>query len=123
VSASGNFGESDSGVMFIKLKQLFDDVFEHLGVEVTYVEKNTNGIPGEVAKQYRMCCKHPENVYEVGSSQVIGQVAEFSAKASDVTPKVGAFIFLGSKKYKIHEEPLLDASNLVWKFSAVLMEK
>jgi hypothetical protein len=44
-------------------------------------------------------------------------------KAAYVTPKVGDAIFLGSKKYKIHEEPLLDASNLLWKFQAVLVEK
>jgi hypothetical protein len=106
------------------LQTAFDDVFEHLGMEVTYIAKNTNGIHGnEVAKQYRMCCRHPENVYEVGSSQVIGQVAEFSVKVVDVTPKVGDVIFLDSKKYKIHEEPLLDASNLIWKFHAVLLEK
>jgi hypothetical protein len=67
--------------------------------------------------------KEPESVYEVGSSQVIGQVAEFSVRAADITPKVSDFLFLGSKKYKIHEEPLLDASNLIWKFRAILVEK
>jgi hypothetical protein len=67
--------------------------------------------------------KEPENVYEIGGSQVVGQVAEISVKSSAVTPKVGDFVFVGSKKYKICEEPLLDASNLIWKFQAVLMEK
>jgi hypothetical protein len=99
------------------LQTAFDDVFEHLGVEVLFQQGPT------VSLYVVALVKEPENVYEVGSSQVIGQVAEFSVKAADVTPKVGNAIFLGSKKYKIHEEPLLDSSNLVWKFSAVLVEK
>jgi hypothetical protein len=99
------------------LQTAFDDVFEHLGVEVLFQQ-------GLSASLYVIALvKEPENVYEVGSSQVVGQVAEFSVRAADVTPKVGDAIFLGSKKYKIHEEPLLDSSNLVWKFSAVLVEK
>jgi hypothetical protein len=99
------------------LQTAFDDVFERLGVEVLFQQRQT-------ASLYVVALvKEPENVYEVGSSQVIGQIAEFSVKASDVTPKVGDAIFLGSKKYKIHEEPLLDASNLIWKFLAVLVER
>jgi hypothetical protein len=99
------------------LQTAFDDVFEHLGVEVLFQQ-------GSAASFYVIALmKEPESVYEVGSSQVIGQVAEFSVKAVDVTPKVGDRILFGSKKYKIHEEPLLDGSNLLWKFQAVLMEK
>jgi hypothetical protein len=99
------------------LQTAFNDVFEHLGVEVLFQQ-------GPAASLYVVALvKEPENVYEVGSSQVIGQVTEFSVKAADVTPKVGNAIFLSSKKYKIHEEPLLDASNIVWKFSAVLVER
>ncbi|GHU13222.1 hypothetical protein FACS189449_08300 [Alphaproteobacteria bacterium] len=92
----------------------FNDVFEHLGIEVIFKPANASSFP------IIALFKEPENVYEVGSSQVIGQVAEFSVKASDVTPKVGDIIFVGTKKYKIHEEPLLDASNLLWKFNAIL---
>jgi hypothetical protein len=103
--------------MFVDWKQVFDGVFEHLGVEVTF--KSGTSEPVSIIALVR----EPEGVYEVGSSQVIGQVAEFSVKAADATPKVGDFFFLGLKKYKIHEEPLLDGSNLVWKLSAVLMEK
>jgi hypothetical protein len=96
------------------LKDAFNDVFEHLGVEVVY--KPTASATFSIVA----LIKEPESVYEVGSSQVIGQVAEFSVKASDVNPKIGDVIFLGTKKYKIHEEPLLDASNLIRKFNAVL---
>jgi hypothetical protein len=99
------------------LQTAFDDVFKHLGVEVLFQQSST-------ASLYIVALvKEPENVYEVGSSQVIGQVAEFSVRGADVTPKIGDAIFLGSKKYKIHEEPLLDASNVIWKFNAVLLEK
>jgi hypothetical protein len=103
--------------MFVKLERVFDDVFEHLGVEVIFDSRTSEPV------SILALVKEPESVYEVGSSQVIGQVAEFSVRAVDATPKVNAFIFLGSKKYKIHEEPLLDSSNLVWKFHAVLIEK
>jgi hypothetical protein len=99
------------------LQTAFDDVFGSLGVEVIFDPRTSEPVP------VIALVKEPENVYEVGSSQVIGQVAEFSVKAADATPKVGDFVFLGSKKYKIHEEPLLDASNLIWKFNAVLMER
>jgi hypothetical protein len=98
------------------LQALFDDVFEHLGVEVIFDPRISEPV------SILALVKEPESVYEVGSSQVIGQVAEFSVKAADVTPKVGDAIFLGSKKYKIHEELLLDASNVIWKFQAVLVE-
>jgi hypothetical protein len=99
------------------LKIAFDDVFEHLGVEVLFQQGSTSSF------YVVALVKEPEGVYEVGSSQVIGQAAEFTVKAAKVTPKVGDFILLGSKKYKIYEEPLLDASNLIWKFQAVLMER
>jgi hypothetical protein len=110
--------------MFIKLEQVFDDVFEHLGVEVIFKPRSSEPV------SIVALVKEPEGVYEVGSSQVIGQVAEFSVKAADVTPKVGDIIEIsacaastGLKKYKIHEEPLLDGSNVAWKFQAILVEK
>jgi hypothetical protein len=99
------------------LQTAFDDVFEHLGVEIIFDPKTSEPI------SILALIKEPEGVYEVGSSQVVGQVAEFSVKAADVTPKVSDAIFLGSKKYKIHEEPLLDGTNYLWKFRAILVEK
>jgi hypothetical protein len=99
------------------LQTAFNDVFGHLGIEVIVKAKGSEPL------SVLALVKEPEGVYEVGSSQVVGQVAEFSVKAADVTPKVGDFFLLGFKKYKIHEEPLLDTSNIVWKFSAVLVEK
>jgi hypothetical protein len=103
--------------MFVKWEQVFDDVFEHLGIEVVFKPKGSEPV------SVIALVKEPEGVYEVGSSQVIGQVAEFTVKAVDANPKVGDQAELGSKRYKICEEPLLDASNLVWKFQAVLVER
>jgi hypothetical protein len=99
------------------LQTAFNDVFDRLGIEIVFKAKGSEPL------SILALVKEPESVYEVGGSQVVGQVAEFSARVVDVIPKVGDFLFLGSKKYKIHEEPLLDASNIVWKFSAVLTEK
>ncbi|GHU00122.1 hypothetical protein FACS1894126_6450 [Alphaproteobacteria bacterium] len=100
------------------ITRALDDAFEHLGVDVIFESANASSSFPIIA-----LLKEPESVYEVGSSQVIGQVAEFSVKASDVKPKIGDTIFVGTKKYKIHEEPLLDASNLIFKFQAVLIER
>jgi hypothetical protein len=99
------------------LQNAFDDTFERLGVEVLFQQSPA------ISFYVMALIKEPENVYEVGLSRVVGQVAEFSVKASDASPKVGDLIFLGSKKYKIHEEPLLDASNYIVKFQAVLLER
>jgi hypothetical protein len=103
--------------MIVAWNRVHDDVFEHLGVEVIFKPRTSEPVP------ILALVKEPESVYEIGSSQVIGQVAEFSVRAADAIPKVGDFIFLGLKKYKIHEEPLSDASNLVLKFKGVLVEK
>lgn len=97
------------------LQQAFDDVIEHLGIDVEYKSKRS-----DESKIIRMCCKLPENMYEVGSSQIVGQVAEFAVRKSDVQPVIGDVIFVGSKRYKIYEEPLLDSSNLIFKFNTVL---
>jgi DNA modification methylase len=41
VSASGSFGEGSGRLMFIKLERVFDDVFEHLGVEVIFKPRSS----------------------------------------------------------------------------------
>jgi hypothetical protein len=111
VFASGRAGKINGELMIKEaLRNAFNDVFEHLGVEAIYKPTNAASFP------IVALVKEPENMYEVGGSQVIGQIAEFSVKTSDVDPKVGDAIFLGSKKYRIHEEPLLDASNFEKRF-------
>lgn len=98
------------------LIRAFDDMFEHLGASVIF--KPRLGSPFSVIA----VVKEPENPYEIGDSKLVQQVAEVSVKSADVTPRVGDFIVSDGKKYKIYEEPLLDASNYMWRFHAVLEE-
>ena len=94
-----------------------NDMFDHLGHEVTIRSRN-----GET-KQVIAVIKQPENPYELGDSQVVEEVAEVSIKATDATPRIGDSILVNDRRYKIFEEPLLEASTLIWKFNAVLMKE
>lgn len=97
------------------LETAVNDMFEHLGQEVIFSPKK-----GE-AKSLIAVIKQPENPYEIGESQVVRQVAEISVRVADVNPKIGDVIEINSKKYKIFEEPLLEASTLIWRFNATLV--
>lgn len=99
------------------LKQAFDDMFEHLGGVAKYTPRG--GEPFEIIA----FAKEPENPYELGDTKYIDQVAVISVKSEEVTPKIGEFIEINGRTYKIFEEPLLDASNFIWKFLGVLVEK
>lgn len=97
------------------LETAVNDMFEHLGQKVVFKPKK-----GEM-KSLIAIIKQPENPYEIGESQIVKQVAEVSLKATDVNPKIGDVIEVNSKKYKIFEEPLLEASTLIWRFNATLI--
>ncbi len=97
--------------------QAFDDMFDHLGDE--YVFQSRNG----TKKTIVAVIKQPENPYVLGDSSIIEQVAEITMKSSDISPKIGDCIITKTGTYKIYEEPMLDASNYLWRFHAVLMEK
>ena len=97
------------------LETAVNDLFEHLGQKVVFKPKK-----GEM-KSLIAIIKQPENPYEIGESQIVKQVAEVSLKATDVNPKIGDVIEVNSKKYKIFEEPLLEASTLIWRFNATLI--
>lgn len=99
------------------LKIAIDDMFEHLGGMAKYQPRD--GAAVEVIA----FAKEPENPYELGDSQHIDQVAVISVKSEEVTPKIGEFIEINGRTYKIFEEPLLDASNFIWKFLGVLVKK
>lgn len=93
-----------------------NDMFKHLGQEVIFRCRG-GGKPCSLIA----VIKRPENLYELGDSQVVGQVAEVSVKSADIIPKIGDVIEVNSKKYKIFEEPLLEASTLIWRFNATLV--
>lgn len=97
------------------LETAVNDMFEHLGQEVTFKPRG-----GKLCLLIAVI-KQPENPYELGDSQIVKQVAEVSLKAADATPKVGDIVEVNAKKYKIFEEPLLDASTLIWRFNAALV--
>ena len=97
------------------LKNAVNDMFEHLGQEVVFKPKNGD------SSSLIVVIKQPENPYEIGESQIVNQVAEVSMKAADVNPKIGDVIEVNFKKYKIFEEPLLEASILIWRFNATLV--
>ena len=97
------------------LETAVNDMFEHLGQEIIFKPKN-----GET-KSLIAVIKQPENPYEIGETQIVNQVAEVSLKAADINPKIGDVIEVNSKKYKIFEEPLLEASTLIWRFNATLV--
>ena len=97
------------------LRTAVEDLFAHLGAEVQFTPR------GKPSISIVAIVKNPENLYELGDSQIVGQVANVTVRGADVTPKIDDFLILGSKKYKIFEEPLLDASNYLWKFNAVLV--
>ena len=92
-----------------------NDMFVHLGQEVVFKLRN-----GDILSLVAVI-RRPENPYELGDSQIVRQVAEIALKAADVTPKVGDVIEINSQKYKIFEEPLLEASTLIWRFNATLV--
>lgn len=97
------------------LTNAVNDMFEHLGQEIVFKSRN-----GDVLSLIAIV-KQPENPYEIGESQIIQQVAEVSLKSADITPRIGDVIEVNSKRYKIFEEPLLDASTLIWRFNATLV--
>ena len=94
-----------------------NDMFDHLGQEVTI--KSRNG----ATKKVIAVIKLPENPYDLSDSQVVEQVAEVSIKAADATPRIGDFILVNDRRYKIFEEPLMDAITQMWKFNAVLVKE
>lgn len=96
------------------LKTAVNDMFDHLGQEIVFKPKNGD------SSSLIAVIKQPENPYEIGDSSIVKQVADVSLKSSYITPKVGDVIEANSKKYKIFEEPLLDASTLIWRFNATL---
>ena len=91
-----------------------NDMFEHLGQEIIFKPRNGDNL------SLIAVIKQPETPYELGDSPMVKQVAEITIKSSEITPKIGDFILANNRKYKIYEEPLLDASTYMWKFHAVL---
>jgi len=99
------------------LYKAFDDMFEHLGQEVQFQPHNASTTTTIIA-----VVKEPENLYDLGATTTkVDQVAQVTVKTSDITPEKNDVIIIGSRRYKIYEHPLLDASTYMWKFHAIFV--
>ena len=94
----------------------FDVVFETLGYSAIF--KPRRGLEKEIL----VLCRQPENLYEVGESKSVAQVADMVIRRSEVSVlNIGDLIKIGSNTYKVYEEPLLDTSNLLWNLKGYLV--
>lgn len=94
------------------LYQMFDDVFENLGITALY--------QGEIPVECLVLIKEPEQLYELGDGQFVERIASFEIKTKDVSnPKVGHILHIKGRKYKVHQEPLLDSSGTVYEIEAI----
>lgn len=102
--------------MFKNTQRLFSDCFEHLGVEVSYCNKNKE----EICK-IKALVKRPDTTYSLGDDgKLTREVATLEVRSQDVTyPSIGNYIKIGNKFYKIFEQPLKDPSNMLWKIEAI----
>ncbi len=113
---SCSFGESDGVVVFYrKVEDAVEAIFEHLGKPVKYKCRDGS------CKTVIAVGKSPENLYSASENQIVGQAIEVGVKSEEITPQVGDSIIVNDKTFRIFEEPLLDASGLIWKFEAVLV--
>lgn len=116
VFTSCSFGESDGIVVFYrKVEDAVEAIFEHLGEPVKYKCRD------ESYKTVIAVGKSPENLYSASENQIVEQAMEVSVKSAEITLQVGDSIIVNDKTFRIFEEPLLDASGLIWKFTAVLV--
>ena len=98
------------------LSQLFDDCFAHLGEEALYQGKQQE-------KLVRVLIKQPDIAYQLGEGQFIGETAVIEVRISDLpSPKVGDYITVNERHYKIYQPPLKDSSSTLWRIQAMVMK-
>lgn len=91
-------------------------MFSHLGGNATYYP--TSGDKKEIVA----FVKEPENLYDLGVNDIADEVASILVKSEEITPRIGEQIEFNGRLYRIYNEPLLDASNFMWKFLGVLVK-
>ena len=106
------------------LKKMFKDTFEHLGKKAVYQSQSVGFV------DVLVLIKQPERVYELGdggrtsASQFVERIAVFEILADCVpNPKVGDFLFLEGRKYKVYNEPLLNGSGDIFELTAIFVGK
>ena len=98
---------------------MFKDTFEHLGKKAVYQSQSVGFV------DVLVLIKQPERVYELGdNSQFVERIAIFEILAECVpNPKVGDFLFLEGRKYKVYNEPLLNGSGDIFELTAIFVGK
>jgi hypothetical protein len=96
------------------LAGMFMDVFKHLGKPALYQAD------GAAFAEILVLIKEPEQAYELGDGQFVERIATFEVMAKDVpSPKVGDFLYIEGRKYRVYQEPLLDGSGNVHEIVAI----
>jgi hypothetical protein len=100
----------------MNIERLFMDCFEYLGVEATYCNKNK-----ETICEIKALVKRPDATYHLGNDGTLTQqIASIEIRSQDATyPKVGDYIKISNKFYRIFEQPLKDSSNMIWEIKAM----
>ena len=114
---TGRFGQI--GGELIMLKKMFKDTFEHLGKKAVYQSQRVGFVDVFVL------IKQPERVYELGDNgQFVERIAIFEILSESISnPKIGDFLFIDSRKYKVYNEPLLNGSGDIFELTAIFVAK
>jgi hypothetical protein len=95
------------------LEKMFMDTFRHLGKTAVY-----SSASGFV--EITVLIKEPEQAYEFGDGKFVERIATFEIMAKDVpNPKVGDTLYIGGRRYKVYQDPLLDGSGNIYEAVAI----
>lgn len=98
------------------LDRLFADTFEHLGTRALYRQDGLGFV------ECLVLIKEPEQLYEMGDGQFVERIATFEIIASSIiNPRIGDFLYVNGRKYKVYGEPLLDPSGTVYEINGILV--
>ena len=114
---TGRFGQI--GGELIMLKKMFKDTFEHLGKKAVYQSQSVGFV------DVLVLIKQPERVYELGDNgQFVERIAIFEILSEFISnPKIGDFLFIDGRKYKVYNEPLLNGSGDIFELTAIFVGK
>ncbi|MDN5248211.1 MAG: hypothetical protein QWI36_03690 [Wolbachia endosymbiont of Tyrophagus putrescentiae] len=72
-------------------------------------------------RKIKVLVKRPDTTYSIGADgRLTNQIALMEVRRKDINdPKIGDYIRIGKKYYKIFEQPLQDSSNMLWKIDGI----
>lgn len=93
-----------------RFRHAINGLFQRMGVEVEYAPAN-----GELPFVIRVIPRRPEQLFELGESQIHAEDPQFEFQVSDVpNPQRGDDIIFGDHIYRIESEPRLEQHQMVW---------